>query len=348
MSTLIDNINSNYFASYAQLQPKSQPKSVFVYVESDPDIAFWRKILDPYEDDSIKFEVQLPSDSSLTKNKKTALSRSSDLSMLKGLGKHLLICVDSDYDYLLKGLYKCPKKEATAKKINDSIYIFQTYTYSMENLKCFSKGLHSICVDATNNDKKIIDFNNYLKSYSGIVYDLFLWNLLFYIEGRESMLSIKSFSKIIKIGEIKDNDETYGLTYVKGKVDAKMAELTKKHPGASVKLDQLGKDLEVYGLTNENTYLFIQGHALFDNIITNLIKFTCKKLKDEKNNEIIRLSKHREEQRNQIRAYEKIIGNLDERISNLLEYSMNFHSCFLFKKIESDIKKYFDKEILNH
>jgi len=47
MSTLIENVSSDYFGAYANLLPKSQP--IVVYVESEADIAFWRIILQSYE-----------------------------------------------------------------------------------------------------------------------------------------------------------------------------------------------------------------------------------------------------------------------------------------------------------
>jgi len=75
MSRLIDNLKSDYLAAYAGLCPKSQPKSVIVYVESDEDIAFWRSILSEYENAQIKFEINLPSATSLAKGKKQVLAR---------------------------------------------------------------------------------------------------------------------------------------------------------------------------------------------------------------------------------------------------------------------------------
>jgi len=65
MSTLIENVSSDYFGAYANLLPKSQPKPIVVYVESEADIAFWRIILQPYETSRIRFEIKLPSNNSL-------------------------------------------------------------------------------------------------------------------------------------------------------------------------------------------------------------------------------------------------------------------------------------------
>lgn len=83
------------------------------------------------------------------------------------LGRSLIACVDSDYDFLLQGATN------TSRKINRNRYIFQTYTYAIENYHCFAESLHEVCVQATLNDRSILDFNSYLKRYSEIVYPLF-------------------------------------------------------------------------------------------------------------------------------------------------------------------------------
>lgn len=65
-------------------------------------------------------------------------------------------------------------------KINKNPYIFQTYGYAIENFHCFADSLHEVCVQATLNDRHILDFPAFLKRYSQIAYPLFLWNVWFY------------------------------------------------------------------------------------------------------------------------------------------------------------------------
>ena len=74
------------------------------------------------------------------------------------LGRSLIACVDSDYDFLLQGATN------TSRKINRNRYIFQTYTYAIENYHCFAESLHEVCVQATLNDRSILDFNFFLKT----------------------------------------------------------------------------------------------------------------------------------------------------------------------------------------
>ena len=69
------------------------------------------------------------------------------------LGRSLIACVDSDYDFLLQGATK------VSHRINKSPYILQTYGYAIENFHCFADSLHEVCVQATLNDRHILDLS---------------------------------------------------------------------------------------------------------------------------------------------------------------------------------------------
>ncbi len=345
MPKLIDNISSDFLETYTtNFFPKNQAKTIVVYVESDLDIAFWRMILDRYEKpNKIKFEINLPSSDLWVKGKQNALSRSSNLSELKEkLGKFLLICVDSDYDYLLNSYYMPDDKKRISKKINESIYIFQTYSYSIENLKCFSESLSRICVSATYNDTLKIDFTEFLKSFSTIVYKLFLWNLFFYSKGEDSNFTLSDFCRLIILEYKKEDklkDTKIVLKKIRIKVTDKLNQLENKFPSYLGEIERFGEELKSYGLTKENTYLYIQGHTIFKNIVLMLLKPVCNELKKEKVSEI------KKESKNEINAYLNKVGKLDTKIETLLSNNTNFESCFLFKKIEKDIENYISKEI---
>ena len=145
-STLKGNLNSSFLQSVGKLRPKSAPKIISVYVESHQDKAFWRSILNDYSNEKLEFDIQLPSKTDLTKGKGKALERNNDILTL-GLGEYLIICIDSDYDYVLQG------HTPQSRLINDSDFIFQTYAYAIENLKCYSSSLHLVCVQSVNSDK---------------------------------------------------------------------------------------------------------------------------------------------------------------------------------------------------
>lgn len=123
MNPLLSNISSEYMRAYSSLKPSNTQKQILVYVESYDDKAFWRSILSSFESGVVSFDIQTPSRSTLSKGKSKALEREVDLTSMQ-VGQFLIICVDSDFDYLLQN------STATSIRINQNPFIFQTYSYS--------------------------------------------------------------------------------------------------------------------------------------------------------------------------------------------------------------------------
>jgi hypothetical protein len=364
-------LSSNYLEFSNVLRPKFKPKSIIVYVESEEDIAFWFNILHSYETPKIRFEIKLPSNTSLAKGKSKALARSNDIfNLVTGkVGKYLLICIDSDYDYLLCEHYETEAKRTIAKKIHENDYIFQTYTYSIENLKCYAENLHIVCVAATFNDAQKIDFVAFMKVYSTIIYELFLWNLLFYSKGQDDNFTLTSFCSVIKILEV-PNIHEFGKTALKEvekQVNKKITELETSFPTHKTEILALGNKLKSLDLKEENAYLFVQGHTIFDNVVLMLLKSVCKTLKDEWEEKIkylaktdsklkadnldvseddyqIKLQQLRKRETdiisNNIKHYKNLINKLDDKVENILATNSKFENCFLFSKIKQDIDLY--------
>jgi len=137
MSRLLDNIKSDYFKAINSLKPKKAAKTIMVYIENEDDIPFWRGVFDRYAP-HLHFEISFPS---------YHLARGKEEVLKIQAGEYLLLCVDSDYDYLLQDATE------VSKRINHDPYIFQTYTYSIENYKCYAESLKEVCVSSSLNDK---------------------------------------------------------------------------------------------------------------------------------------------------------------------------------------------------
>lgn len=60
-TSLRDNLTSSYFNAAHKLYPKKARRRIIAYVESYDDIAFWRTLLEEFEDDEHYFQVMLPS-----------------------------------------------------------------------------------------------------------------------------------------------------------------------------------------------------------------------------------------------------------------------------------------------
>jgi uncharacterized protein YjgD (DUF1641 family) len=367
MNSLISCVSSDRQSAFNALRPKTTPRQILVYVEGFDDVSFWYNILSPYENqNNIKFKIQPYSNEENDKIDNKFMDGKKGLQKLfghTGRGKYLIICLDSDYDYLF------PEHSIKAKKINESDYIFQTYTYSIENLKCYSESLSGVCVQATQNTDEKIDFPAFFKNYSETIYPLFLWNLYFYSVKQEKKFTDDKFLEVIKIIDTPklENNGKPVLDEIEKKVKEKIQKLQQEFPNDIKKIAHSLKTLKESGLLNSNAYLFIKGHALYDNVVLMLLKPLCRELISTHKEQIKKLSE--EEKKKLLDKYaeelpedkiqkkaKKLKDDRDTnykstvRIETLLSANDKFKDCFLFKKIEKDIQVYLKefKMVENH
>ena len=158
----------NPFGSRCKELPKALPvhssqRLVRVFVEGYEDVAFWRGVFDRFTNPNLRFEISVPSREDLPKGKKVLLG------MIPQASDELLLCVDSDCDYLFHNSTEQSRELLSCDRM------FHTYAYSTENYLCYAPSLHNVCVRATKNDTRIFDFERFMADYSRIIYPLFLW-----------------------------------------------------------------------------------------------------------------------------------------------------------------------------
>ena len=91
------------------------------------------------------------------------------LGMIPQASDELLLCVDSDFDYLFHNSTEQSRELLSCDRM------FHTYAYATENFLCYAPSLHNVCVKATKNDTRIFDFVKFMHEYSCTIYPLFLW-----------------------------------------------------------------------------------------------------------------------------------------------------------------------------
>ena len=326
-STLRDNLNSDFMKAYSALLPKHSAAKVLVYVEADEDIAFWRNVLHPYESQKISFDIQLPSKTDLSKGKQKVLQL-----VEHNLGPYLFACVDSDLDYIL------PNANDQSKLVIQSPYIFHTYTHSIENYLCFAPSLQKLCVQATLNDRKILDLEEWLKLYSKITHELFLWMIYFRSQQDHTSFTLSDFSGIVKIldkVEITDLGQK-AMEGLQQRVESKLKSLKTDYPQLDSKVKDLGEEMTLIGLTEETAYLFIQGHTLLDNVVLMFLKPICSELVKEKHREIESMARSEDEHIAQKNYYRK----RHTMIETIIYTNTEFQDCFLFQMLKTDLEKY--------
>jgi hypothetical protein len=323
---LKDNLNSQYFQAANALRPKQSKRRIVAYVESYDDIYFWRTVLDPFENESRYFEVMLPSKQNLTRGKKSVL-----MNFIEGqTGPDMIACVDADYDYLLQGVTQC------SKKILNSDYVFHTYVYAIENYQCYAPSLHNVCVAVTLNDHRIFDFTDYFQQFSQICFPLFVWSVWAYRTGNHGRFSLSDFNRVCDPGGFTVQHPENSLQNVKRKVSQKIRELQRLFPDNKEAYLKLKDELASLGVTPPTTYLYIQGHHLFDVIVAPILSKVCNLLRQERQNEIYHAQAQHTQKRNEMSCYE----NSRQDIKAMLKKNTGYLQSQPFLRLQDDVRRY--------
>jgi hypothetical protein len=328
---LTDNLTSAYIGAAQGLYSKAHRERIVAYVESYDDVAFWRNILSEFETKDYYFEVMLPSQTTLAKGKKVVLMNTLGEHQL---GKSLIACVDSDYDFLLQGATH------TSDTINANRYVFQTYAYAIENYQCFADSLHEACVQATLNDKIIVDLKNFMEQYSVIVYPLFLWNIWFYRQNDTHTFPMYTFNDSTRIcGEIDIYNPEHSLYEMEKHANSTLHRYQKHFPTLQPKIDEMGKELKRLGLEEKTTYLYIQGHHLMNDVVSKVLGPICTQLRKERESEIKKLAEHDEQYHNELTCYENSLMD----ITLALRKSAAYQNLYLYQWLRDDLSDFMDE-----
>ncbi|MBQ4520594.1 MAG: DUF4435 domain-containing protein [Bacteroidaceae bacterium] len=325
---LADNISSQYIAAANLLRSKKARKKIVAYVESYDDVFFWRTLLSEFENDEYYFEVMLPSSESLVKGKKAALMNS----LGSGLGQNMIACVDADYDYLLQD------STNTSRQINHSQYVFHTYAYAIENFQCYAESLHDICVQATLNDRVIIDLPIFMKLYSQTIFPLFAWSIWFYRKRILNKFSITDFNNTVRIDTVNLRHPEEALNSVANRVRRKLNWLENRFSRYRNGVDTLQNELKQLGVAPETTYLFIQGHNLFENVVLKLLYPICAQLRRERELEIKMLAEHNQQMQNELTCYQ----HSQTGINFILKKNTAYKDAPLYQRLRDDIRHFLD------
>ncbi len=323
---LADNINSQYIAAANLLRPKKARKKIVAYVESYDDIFFWRTLLSEFENEKYYFEVMLPSSDSLQKGKKAALMNR----LGSGLGQNMIACVDADYDYLMQGTTN------TSRKIIRSRYVLHTYAYAIENFQCYAESLHEACVMATLNDRSIIDIPAFMRLYSQTIFPLFAWSIWFYRKGILNKFSITDFNNTVSLSAVNLRQPEEALNNVASRVRRKLNWLENRNPRDRAGVKALQDELQQLGVTPETTYLFIQGHNLFENVVLKLLQPICAQLRRERELEIKILAEHNQQMQNELTCYQ----HSQAGISFILRKNIGYKEAPLYQRLRDDVSRF--------
>ena len=332
---LKDNINSRYIEAANALASKRARRRIVAYVESYDDIYFWRTVLSPFEDDSRYFEVMLPSKVNLTRGKKSVLMNliekreRGDDNGAEMLGRDMIACVDADYDYMMQG------STHSSRQVLNNPYVLHTYVYAIENYQCYAPSLHDVCVSVTLNDHRIFDFKEYFRQYSEAIFPLFVWSIMLYRNGNYPRFSISDFNRIADPGGFSVQHPEMSLVNLRRKVGVKVRDLQRLYPDAKDEYLRVKDDVRRLGVTPPTTYLYIQGHHLFDTVVAPILSKVCNLLRQERQQEIYQASAHRTQKRNEMSCYENSLQD----VKTMLKKNNGYLSAEPFRRLQNDVRR---------
>ncbi len=328
MKRLKDNLNSQYIEAANRLKPNNARRRIVAYVESYEDVLFWRTVLDEFETDRLYFEVMLPSRTTLGKGKKNVLMNE----LGTGLGQCMIACVDADYDYLMQG------QTEVSQQLISNPFIFHTYVYAIENYQCYAAGLHEACVMSTLNDHQVLDLTAFMQEYSKIIWPLFVWSIWCYRYNCYHNFTLLDFCNVVSIRNVSIYHPENTLDYVRRQVNRSIAALQHRHPEGRETYAPLREELLRLGVTPETTYLYMQGHKLFDSVVLPLLEPVCDELRREREAEIRQLACHETQRQNELSCYRH--GQMP--VDLMLKKNTSFKRSEPFKRLRTDLQGFLD------
>lgn len=332
---LKDNLSSRYFEAANKMKSQNARRRIAAYVESYDDIFFWRSVLSDFEDDTRYFQVMLPSRlQHLERGKKAVLMNL----LMDKVGRDMIACVDADYDYLMQGATEM------SKQVTTNPYVFHTYAYAIENLQCYAPSLYETSVMVTLNDHHIFDMEAYLRDYSRAIFPLFIWSIWFYRTPNYGEFTIMDFLRVIEPGHFTMAKAEDMVARVRRKVGKRINQLQQKYPNNKENYLQVKEDIKRLGVTPDTTYLYIQGHHLFDKVVVPMLNKVCMQLIREREVEISQQSVHGTQQRNELSSYRNSI----EAIPSMLKKNTRYKQSEPVARIQADLQRYLELTKQNH
>jgi hypothetical protein len=248
----------------------------------------------------------------------------------------MIACVDADYDYLLQ------KATNSSKQVLESPYVFHTYVYAIENFQCYAPSLHNVCVSVTLNDHRIFDFREYFRMFSEAIFPLFVWSVMVYRNGHYPKFTITDFNRIADPGGFNVVKPGPSIENVKRKVHTKINELQRMFPDAKEEYLATKDSIKALGVTPQTTYLYIQGHHLFDTVVSPILSKVCNLLRQERQSEISNARAHQTQKHNEMTCYENSLQD----IKVMLKKNTGYIASEQFRRIQEDIRTYLDSDNL--
>jgi uncharacterized protein (UPF0335 family) len=131
------------------------------------------------------------------------------------------------------------------------------------------------------------------------------------------------------------------LAWLERQVRRKLHRLEDEHPQMKDEIEDFASYLKTKGVEPENTYLFMQGHTLMDNVVMPMLNSVCDKLRTMSVTKINASSKTGLQLKNEMSNYMNSLRS----IHDVLLDNENYTSCPLYGLLQDDIQRYITNTI---
>ena len=125
---------------------------------------------------------------------------------------------------------------------------------------------------------------------------------------------------------------------MKRKVHTKINDLQRQFPEAKDEYLATKDSIKALGVTPQTTYLYIQGHHLFDTIVSPILSKVCNLLRQERQAEIYHARAHQTQRRNEMTCYENSLQD----IKVMLKKNSGYMGSEQFRQVQEDIRAYLE------
>ena len=325
MATLESGFNPTYSENASILT--GNPNRVTVEVEDTIDKDFWSDLLGELcPEKEFHFDPYHTILNEYGSSERTGKGKSQIIKASADFNDWHIGCVDSDYDWILSDYTEA------GKAINSTKYLLQTYAYSIENLMCLSCTLGELCSENTEEYVEF-DFVDYLTRLSKAIYPLLVWSTYLCSKGNLDFTS--SAWRRVLVNTEKDAEAS--LEQIETKAKVKIEEFDKKYADEiRDKEDFEFHNIIIKDITEEDTYLYVRGHELFDQILNSVLIPIIIDLRN-KHREILSSSDmDKETCKTTLSKYQEKVKPVKELLSKNYRYK---NATLIYHKIWVDVSK---------
>ena len=306
-----------------------------VYVEAFDDVVLWEKIFNEAKSlagVNVDLEVSPIGDEASSDGKAKVLKQHPTA------GPPLLLCVDSDYDFVAKGY----REQSTL--INENEFIFQTYCYSLENFLCDPDGLPALFTQASKRTA-LTEEVGYGETFTKIGEQILppLLMMLYLLKVEADNFSFSGYSRRLT-SSISFISATQDINKRIVQITADMSLLKLDLEQAfSADLDQPFNDWlqAVNAFFEGQWHLVVRGHDLLDKVVLPIAKQICNDRVSKKMQELAGRTggdkAEKIQQYNESKVYPQI----------LIENRVDFEKTVVYKHIIKDFTVFFQKHHAN-